>query len=115
MKTNIFIDILSSIPYLANLLFLSYGPKCCWLIKLQNSLKRIISRKKSVMKFVFGMQITIETSFRYFCNIPRKTCGIQLISFLQINMKVFYKLIVLLWVCIARYAQNSQNNKFVIF
>ena len=33
---------------------------------------------------------------------------------LQINMKVFCKLIVSLWVCIARHAQSTQNNKLAI-
>ena len=33
---------------------------------------------------------------------------------LQKNMKVFYKLIISLWVCIARKAQSTQNNKFTI-
>ena len=34
---------------------------------------------------------------------------------LQINAKAFYKVIVLvLGVCVARHAQNTQNNKFLI-
>ena len=36
---------------------------------------------------------------------------------LQINIDIFYKLLVSLlvfWVCIARHAQSNQNNKFVI-
>ena len=33
---------------------------------------------------------------------------------LQINTKVFYKLIVSLWVSVARHAQIIQNNKFTI-
>ena len=33
---------------------------------------------------------------------------------MQINIKVFYNLIVLLWVYIARHAPSTQNNKFVI-
>ena len=33
---------------------------------------------------------------------------------LQINTKVFYKLIVSIWVCVARHAQRTQNNEFVI-
>ena len=33
---------------------------------------------------------------------------------LQKNMKVFYKLVISLWVCIARKAQSTQNNKFTI-
>ena len=33
---------------------------------------------------------------------------------LQINRKVFYKLIVSPWVCVVRHAQSIQNNKFTI-
>ena len=33
---------------------------------------------------------------------------------LQINTKVFYKLIVSLWVCIPRHVHSTQNNKFAI-
>ena len=29
--------------------------------------------------------------------------------------KVFYKMIVSLWVCIVRHTQSTQNNKFTIF
>ena len=34
--------------------------------------------------------------------------------FLQINTKSFYKLIVSLWVCMARHAESTQNNNFII-
>ena len=44
----------------------------------------------------------------------QKSIGLKLIFCLQINTKVFYKLIVPLWVCIARHAQSTQNNKFSI-
>ena len=40
--------------------------------------------------------------------------GMKLIYRLQINIKVFYKLTVSLWVCLARHAQSIQNNKFAI-
>ena len=33
---------------------------------------------------------------------------------LQINAKVFCKLIVSLWMCVAKHAQSTQNNKFAI-
>ena len=36
----------------------------------------------------------------------------KLIFCLQINAKIFYKLIVSRWVCIARHAQSTQNTKF---
>ena len=38
----------------------------------------------------------------------------KLIFCLQINTKVFYKVIVSLWMCVARHAQSNQNNKFAI-
>ena len=41
-----FIDISPPIPYMVKLWFLSYGPKCCWSVKLLDSLKSNISRKK---------------------------------------------------------------------
>ena len=45
--------------------------------------------------------------------IFRNAWGMKLIFCLQINMKVFYKLIVSLWVCIARHVHSTQN-KFTI-
>ena len=54
---NIVIDISSLVPYLGKFWFLSYGWKCCWPIKLQDSLKCNISRRKRMIKCIFGMQI----------------------------------------------------------
>ena len=45
MKSNIVIDI-SAQPNLAKLWLLSYGLKCCWPVKLQDSLKCNISSKR---------------------------------------------------------------------
>ena len=70
---------------LAKFWFSSYGPKCCWPIKFQVSLQSNISRKKWMMKCIFGMQLNIE---------------------------VFYKFILSFWVCVARHAQSFQNKKF---
>ena len=33
---------------------------------------------------------------------------------IQINMGVFYELILLFWVCLTKHAQSTQNNKFAI-
>ena len=33
---------------------------------------------------------------------------------MKININVFYKLIVSLWMCAARHEQSTQNNKFVM-
>ena len=86
-------------------------------------------------KFIFGMQINIEVSYKlilsigmcvtrhaqktqnekfaYICNISRKAKWIKMIFCLQVNTKFFYKMIVLLWVCVARHAQSIEHNKFV--
>ena len=109
MKANIVIVISPQILYLAEFWFLSYWPKCCQPIKLQDSLKCNISRKKWMMNVVFGMQINIEVfcklsvcnqacpkvskirRFAYICNISRKAWGMKFIVCLQTNTKVFYK------------------------
>ena len=84
MKTNI-VDISLPIPYLAKFWFPSYGPKCSQPIKFQDSIKYNISRKKWIMKYIFGMQT---------------------------NIKVFYKLILSFWVCATKNAPSTQNKKF---
>ena len=84
MKTNIIIDILLLLPCLAKFCFSSYEPKYCWQINLQDSLKCNISRKKRMMKFI---------------------C-------MEINIEVFYKLILSFWVCVSSHVQSSQNKKF---
>ena len=61
--------------------------KCSQPIKLQDSLKCNIARKKWIMKFISDMEINIE---------------------------VFYKLILAFWVCLGRHAQCNQGSKFAI-
>ena len=85
LKLKIAIDISPPITYLAKFWFSSYEPKCCWPIELQDSLNCNISRKKWIMKFIFGMQR---------------------------NSKTFYKLVLSFWLCASRYAQSTQNRKF---
>ena len=109
---------------------------CCQPIKLQDSLKCNISRKKSIMNCVFCMHINIKVLYKlilsfwvcatrharstqnkklaYFCNISSKGWVLKLIFSQQINTKVFYKMIVSLWACLTRHAQSSQNNKFTV-
>ena len=88
------------------------------------------------MKFIFGIHINIDVfykfilsfwmyivshaqstknkTFAYLCNISRKTWGMKLIFWrwffliLQIDTKFFRKLIISLWVCIARHFQSTQ-------
>ena len=53
--------------------------------KLHNSFKCNISRKKWMMKFIYNMQM---------------------------NIGIFYKLILSCWMCVTRHAQSTQNKKF---
>ena len=46
--------------------------------------------------------------------ICRKYWGIKLISGLQVNIRVSYKLLLSFLVGVARHSQSTQNNKFVI-
>ena len=50
----------------------------------------------------------------YLCNISGKTWAMKMLFCLQININVFYKFIVSLWVCKVRHTQSTQNNKFAI-
>ena len=59
-------------------------------------------------------QSTKNKKFAYLCNISRKAWGMKLIFCLQINTKVFYKVIESLWMCIARHAQSTKTNKFAL-
>ena len=85
METSIVVDTSTPIPYLAKFWFSIYGPKCCQPIKLQDPVKCNISRRKWIMKFIFGMQI---------------------------NTEVFYKLILSFWVCGTRDSQSTKIKKF---
>ena len=53
-----------------------------------------------------------QNKFAYLCNISIKSWEMELIFRLQINPKVFCKIIVSLWVYIARQAQSTKNNQF---
>ena len=68
----------TTILYLAKFMFSSYGSKYCWPIKLQDFLKCSISRKKWMRKFVFDMQINIEVFYKLI---------VKFRSFLQVDSK----------------------------
>ena len=85
-----------------------------------------ISKKNWIMKFFwhadkqrswyyhFGCatryaQNTQNKTFAYLRNISRKAWSAKLIFCQQMNAKVFYKLIVSLWVYVARLAQSTQT------
>ena len=128
------IDISPPIPFLGKFWFLSYRAGCCWSIKLQDSLKCNISRKKWMMKFITGKQMNVEIFYNFVLlfwaclarhvqstqivflslQISRKMWRMKLIFCLHINTKVFCKLVVCLWVSVARHTQSTQSNKFAI-
>ena len=72
---------------LAQFMFWNYQSKCSWSIRLQDSWK---------------------------CNISRKYWGIKLIFCLWINVRISYKVILLLMVGVARYSQSTKNKTFAI-
>ena len=48
------------------------------------------------------------------CDTRKNHGGIRLIFCLQVNIRIFYRLVALLLVGIAKLAQSTQNNKFPI-
>ena len=56
----------------------------------------------------------LTLSYEIGSDISRKTWGMKFIFCLQINITVLYKLIVSLWVCMVRYGQSTQYNKFTV-
>ena len=67
-----------------------------------------------IIIFARHAQSTQNKKFAYLCNISRKTWGMKWFFCLQINTKVFYKMIPSFWVCLTRVTQSTQNNKFAI-
>ena len=55
-----------------------------------------------------------QNKFAYLCNISIKAWWMKLSFCLQININVFYKMVVSLWVQLARQAQSTKNNQFTI-
>ena len=58
-----------------------------------------------------------QKKFAYLCNICNisiKSWWMKLIFCLQINTKVFYKIIVSLWVYVTTHAQSTKISKFTI-
>ena len=113
-----------------------HEPKCCDPIKLQDSLECNISKKKWMMKFIFlhagkhqrflladniivgvvaRYTLSTQNKFGYLCNISKKIWRMKLSFYQQINTNVFQKMIVSLCVCVAKLAQNIQNNMFAIY
>ena len=99
MKTNNAIDIPPPVPHLAEFWFSIFRPKYYLQIKLQDSLTCTISRKQSLMKFIFGRQISIEVFYKLILSLW--LC----IATWKDEEKQVYK--VSLWMCIASYAQSQ--------
>ena len=134
MKIIWILDFPSQKLCLAKFLFWSYCPKCCPPIRLQDSFKCEISRKKMRVQVDFWFpqfptsgcyhfwlvwwgipKVPKITSLQYPCNISRKSWGINMIFCIKIRIKVFYKLIVSSLLFRAIHAQSTQKIKFVIF
>ena len=67
MKTNIVIDISPLVPYPAKFWFLSYGSKCCWSIKLQDSCEKTskVPCKLIVSRWVCIARHALSTQNRF--------------------------------------------------
>ena len=71
-------------------------------------------------KVILSLSVTrhsqsTQNKFAYLCNIfSIKAWGMKLSFYLQINTRVFYKLIVSPWVHLARQAQGTKNIQFTI-
>ena len=69
-------------------------------------------------KVILSLSVTrhsqsTQNKFAYLCNIfSIKGWGMKLSFYLQINTRVFYKLIVSPWVHLARQAQGTKNIQF---
>ena len=69
IKTSIFINISPPITYLAKFWFSSYGLKCCWRIKLQDSLKCNISGRSEQWSLFLTWRKTSKFSTSWFYHI----------------------------------------------
>ena len=57
---------------------------------------------------------TIKIRSSHIFAIAPKTWEMKLTFWLQINTKIFYKLVISLWVCVTCHSQITLNNKFTI-
>ena len=101
------------IPYLPKCWLSSYGLKCCQPIKLQYSLKYIILRKWNDEVY-FGHTAKHQSLLQVdtiILQYLQKSVRRKLIFCQQIKTKVFYKVIVLLWVCVCpKYPEQQVCN-----
>ena len=124
MKTDIVIDISPPIPYLEKFWFSSYGPKCrssciiLWNVISQERSESSKWRHRTLLQahtFILNLRNMSKVpkirSLHVFAISPEKHGRMKLIFCQQINTKVFYKMILSLWVCDASHVQSTQNKK----
>ena len=143
MKAIMVIDISLPITYLAKFWFSSCEPKCCWPIELQDSLKRKSQGRSEWWSLFLACRATAKLSTSWFyhfrCEQPGMSKvpqirslhifaislekhggggggggGVELLFCLQIDTKIFYKVLISFWVCVSRLAQSTQNEKLAI-
>ena len=73
-----------------------------------------MSGKILVLRLWSKMLFPIKLQDSSKCNTSRKRQMMKFIYCLQINIEVFYNLILSFWVFVASHAQSTQNNKFAI-
>ena len=77
------------------------------------SITNLVSGKIFVLEFLPNFWSSrLQDSLKH--NVSKKNQGIKLMFCLQINIRVSYKLALLLLVGVTSHAQSTQNNKFVI-
>ena len=82
-----------------------------WLLNgVLNFLKNFVK-----MKTYIFLLLLIFHHQPHICNISRKQWMMNFIFGMQIDIEVLHKVILSSWVCIARYAQSTLNEKFAYF
>ena len=61
------------------------------------------------------LKVGKRTSLECLCNVSKKTSRMKFIFHLQPNIKNFFTLILSFRLCVARYVQMTQNNKYAIY
>ena len=109
----------------------SYQPLKNWTSHTRTTMNSLLTWWTFRVNSIFGAESVSSGSLRTSCvqpgmpKVPKirslyifvissEKHGEKLIFCLQINTKVFYKLIGSLWVRVDRHAQSTQNNKFTI-
>ena len=73
----------------------------------------LMSCKILVLVLWVKMLLANQTAGSLKCNIPKEKRMIKFIFGMQIDIKVFYKLILSSRVCVAIHTQSTQNKKFI--